>query len=335
MWPRRTTCRCARGGTYASRRDAAPVPERRVTCVESPGTRDQPDPPVWTRCATPSATGARTTPGTPRADVGLGMRRLSIIDVGGGRQPIGNEDGTVQVVFNGEIYNFHEIRGRLERWAPLSNGHGHRGAGPPLRGARDALVEELRGMFAFALWDGRRERLLIARDRLGIKPLYYSCSAAAGWLRIRAEVPGGGPGASSDRPRALPRTSHSGTCPTRSAFSRASQAAARPPRGMGAGARPHGTYWSPPAGRTPPSTTGRRPGDPASARGVGPLQAGGGRAARRLPLQRPGLEHGGGRDVAAVGPAGPDLLDRLRGAGFQRGARAAAIAPSSVQTTRS
>jgi asparagine synthase (glutamine-hydrolysing) len=105
--------------------------------------------------------------------VALGMRRLSVIDVSGGSQPMSNEDGTVHVVFNGEIYNHHAIRSRL---APrhvlrsradtevLVHLYEERGA---------ELVHELRGMFAFAIWDDRTSRLTIARDRLGIKPLYY------------------------------------------------------------------------------------------------------------------------------------------------------------------
>ncbi|CAN5357010.1 amidotransferase 1, exosortase A system-associated [soil metagenome] len=122
----------------------------------------------------PDDAGYFTAPG-----VALGMRRLSIIDVAGGAQPIGNEDGTVQVVFNGEIYNYRELRTQL-----LSSGH---------RFASDTdtevlvhlyeekgedLVHSLRGMFAFALWDAERRKLLVARDRLGIKPLYYWPSGA-------------------------------------------------------------------------------------------------------------------------------------------------------------
>lgn len=107
--------------------------------------------------------------------VGLGFRRLSIIDVSGGHQPLLNEDRTIQVVFNGEIYNHVELRGRLER-----QGHRFRtnSDGEVLvhlfeeRGA--ALVEELNGIFAFALWDGATGQLLLARDHYGVKPLYYA-----------------------------------------------------------------------------------------------------------------------------------------------------------------
>lgn len=116
----------------------------------------------------PDADGYFSAPGA-----GLAHRRLSIIDLEGGDQPIGNEDGSLQIIFNGEIYNYHGLRDDLQK-------KGHK-----LRTQSDtealvhlyeedgpALVERLRGMFAFALWDGRRRQLLLARDRLGIKPLY-------------------------------------------------------------------------------------------------------------------------------------------------------------------
>jgi asparagine synthase (glutamine-hydrolysing) len=106
--------------------------------------------------------------------VGLAARRLAIIDLEGGDQPIANEDGTIHVVQNGEIYNYRELREELERG-------GHRLA---TRSDTEVLVhlyedhgprfvEKLRGMFAIALWDGRARRLVLARDRFGIKPLYY------------------------------------------------------------------------------------------------------------------------------------------------------------------
>ena len=113
------------------------------------------------------------------AGVGLASRRLRIIDVLTGDQPIYNEDGTKAVVLNGEIYNFRELRSELQA-------HGHR-----FRSRSDTesivhayeqwgvgCVERLRGMFAFALWDDTQGRLLLARDRVGKKPLYYTEDAA-------------------------------------------------------------------------------------------------------------------------------------------------------------
>jgi asparagine synthase (glutamine-hydrolysing) len=108
-------------------------------------------------------------------EVGLGMRRLSIIDLAGGHQPIGNEDGTAWVVLNGEIYNYLELRRELE-----ARGHVFATASDTevivhlYEELGDSCVTRLRGMFAFALWDRRRRRLLVARDRLGIKPLYWA-----------------------------------------------------------------------------------------------------------------------------------------------------------------
>ncbi len=106
---------------------------------------------------------------------GLGMQRLSIIDLAGGSQPLSNEDGTVWIVFNGEVYNFPEIRRELEalghQFATHSDTetvvHAYEQWG-------DGCVTRLNGMFAFALWDTRERRLLLARDRVGKKPLYYA-----------------------------------------------------------------------------------------------------------------------------------------------------------------
>jgi asparagine synthase (glutamine-hydrolysing) len=107
-------------------------------------------------------------------EVGLGHRRLSIIDIGGGGQPIGNEDGSVQIVFNGEIYNFVELRNELK------------GLGHQFKTHSDtevivhayeqwgsACVKHFNGMFAFALWNVKKRELFLARDHLGIKPIYY------------------------------------------------------------------------------------------------------------------------------------------------------------------
>ncbi len=106
--------------------------------------------------------------------VGLGHRRLSIIDLNTGSQPISNEDGTVWVVYNGEIYNFRELRTELE-----ARGHRFKSTSDTevivhmYEEMGDQCVTRFRGMFAFALWDERQQRLLLARDRVGIKPLYY------------------------------------------------------------------------------------------------------------------------------------------------------------------
>src|SRR5277367_707810 len=106
--------------------------------------------------------------------VGLGFRRLSIIDLQSGHQPLSNEDGTICIVFNGEIYNYQELRAFL-----LSKGHVfktqtdtevivhlYEELGPQ-------CLQMLRGMFAFAIWDANAKSLFLARDRVGIKPLYY------------------------------------------------------------------------------------------------------------------------------------------------------------------
>jgi asparagine synthase (glutamine-hydrolysing) len=121
-------------------------------------------------------------------NVGLGHRRLSIIDLQTGDQPLSNEDGTVWVVFNGEIYNFAEIREDLERRGHVFRSHtdtevivhGYEEWGP-------AVVDRFRGMFAFAVWDAGARRLLLARDRLGIKPLYYSTLGGRG-LAFGSEI---------------------------------------------------------------------------------------------------------------------------------------------------
>jgi asparagine synthase (glutamine-hydrolysing) len=107
--------------------------------------------------------------------VGLGMRRLSIIDLKTGRQPIHNEDGSLQIVFNGEIYNYRELAQEL-----LDRGHTFYTSSDTevilhlFEEYGVQCVQRLRGMFAFALWDMRNRTLFLGRDRLGIKPLYYS-----------------------------------------------------------------------------------------------------------------------------------------------------------------
>jgi asparagine synthase (glutamine-hydrolysing) len=107
--------------------------------------------------------------------VGLGHRRLSIIDLETGHQPLSNEDGSIWIVYNGELYNYREIRANLEKaghcFATQSDTevivHAYEEYGAD-------CLKAMNGMFAFAIWDGRRRRLMLARDRLGIKPLYYA-----------------------------------------------------------------------------------------------------------------------------------------------------------------
>jgi len=107
-------------------------------------------------------------------NVGIGMRRLTVIDLSTGHQPMTNEDGRYWIVFNGEIYNYPELRKELE-----SKGHRfstHTDTETIVHAYEEfgeACVERLNGMFAFALWDREEEKLVLARDRLGVKPLYY------------------------------------------------------------------------------------------------------------------------------------------------------------------
>src|ERR1051325_2850710 len=110
-----------------------------------------------------------------KTGVALGMRRLSIIDLAGGKQPISGEDGSVTIVFNGEIYSFQELRPELEKRGHTFKTHSdtetivhaYEEYGPD-------CVTHLRGMFAFAIWDDKKRELYIARDRVGKKPLYYT-----------------------------------------------------------------------------------------------------------------------------------------------------------------
>src|SRR5579864_1763289 len=106
----------------------------------------------------------------------LGFRRLSIVDIGSGHQPMANEDKTVWVVFNGEIYNHRELRRELEAAGHRFVSH-HSDTEVLVHGWEqwgEGLAGRLNGMFAFAIWDQRRRALMLARDRLGIKPLYLA-----------------------------------------------------------------------------------------------------------------------------------------------------------------
>lgn len=134
---------------------------------------------------------------TPTSEVGaaLGHRRLSIIDLGTGHQPLCNEDGTVWIAFNGEIYNYQELRTEL-----IQQGHHFKTESDTevivhlYEEQGPACVERLRGMFAFAIWDENRQRLFLARDRIGQKPLFYREEAGrlsfASELKSLLQIPG-------------------------------------------------------------------------------------------------------------------------------------------------
>jgi asparagine synthase (glutamine-hydrolysing) len=118
----------------------------------------------------PDSRGVHVAPG-----VGLGIQRLRIIDLATGDQPIFNEDSSIVVVLNGEIYNYRELRERLERRGHKFRTHGDTEAIVHLYEEEGVeCVRSLHGMFGFALWDSRKQRLLVARDRVGKKPLFYS-----------------------------------------------------------------------------------------------------------------------------------------------------------------
>ena len=113
--------------------------------------------------------------------VGFGHRRLSIIDVATGQQPLFNEDGSVCVVFNGEIYNFQELVPELQALGHVFRTHSDTEVIVHAWEAwGEQCVTRFRGMFAFALWDRNRETLFLARDRLGVKPMYLRAVAATG-----------------------------------------------------------------------------------------------------------------------------------------------------------
>jgi asparagine synthase (glutamine-hydrolysing) len=121
--------------------------------------------------------------------VGLGMRRLSIVDLETGDQPIANEDRSLVLVCNGEIYNAVELRRELEGAGHRFRSHSDVEAILHLYEDRGlACVDALRGMFAFALWDAPRRRLVLARDRLGIKPLHYALTAHALYFGSEAKA---------------------------------------------------------------------------------------------------------------------------------------------------
>lgn len=149
-----------------------------------------PRPPVPATAAPGARAGA-----APAIGVALGHRRLAIIDVSGGRQPLANEDGSIWIVFNGEIYNYRSLRRRLEGTGHRFHTHSDTEVIVHLYEDHGlGFVEHLNGMFALALWDARQRQLVLARDRLGEKPLVYRVEPGrllfASELKSLLEIPG-------------------------------------------------------------------------------------------------------------------------------------------------
>jgi len=139
------------------------------------GARAVAQPEIWRMCDAIRHRGPDDWGTFIEGGLGLGMRRLSIIDLAGGHQPMGNEDENLQVVLNGEIYNHEELRRDL-----VARGHQFRTRSDTevlvhlFEDEDERMLQRLRGMFAFAIWDRRRQRLFVARDHFGQKPLFYT-----------------------------------------------------------------------------------------------------------------------------------------------------------------
>ncbi len=242
--------------------------------------------------------------------VALGHRRLSIIDLSeAASEPMTNEDGSLWLVFNGEIYNFRELRKSLEgRHRFRSQGDGEVILHLYEEQGRRAVVQELDGMFAFALWDAKRRRLLLARDRAGKKPLYYHDGPRVFAFASEVKALFAHPDVPRERdPGALPLFLTYGYVPTPGTFYRGirslppahrmvvTEAGAQPPvRLLEARFRSDALDMS-------DAEAEERFRRLLAARGGAP--AGGGRAARRLPLRRARLgERGGAHGPGRGGP---------------------------------
>ena len=257
--------------------------------------------------------------------LGLGHRRLSIIDLATGQQPLYNEDGTVCVVFNGEIYNYQEL---IPELTPLGHIFHTRSDTEVIVHAWEAwgaeCVKRFRGMFAFALWDRNRETVFLARDRLGVKPLYYA-ALNDGTLIFGSELKALTAHAGLDReldPFAVeeyfalgyipePRTIYRGALEAPAGAHPDRRARPTAPGSGGVlgrplhGGRPHGRGGGVRGARPPAARIGRAPADR-------------GGATRRVPLGRRRLERGRRDDGRALKGTGRNLLDRVRGSRVRR-----------------
>ena len=180
---RRRNSMCGLAGIHLDSREARPDRERVERMIAAIGHRG------------PDGTGFHIEPG-----VALGHARLSIIDLGGGAQPIHNGDETVWISYNGEVFNYIELRKWLEARGHKFYTHTDTEVIVHLYDELgDEFVHELNGQFAFALWDRKRRRLLLVRDRAGILPLYYARVAGGVVFAFRSED------ADRERPRAAAR----------------------------------------------------------------------------------------------------------------------------------
>ena len=267
--------------------------------------------------------------------VALGSRRLSIVDIAGSTQPIANEDETVWIVFNGQIYNYVELRKDLERRHTFRTQgdtetlvHLYEEEGPD-------FVKKLRGMFVFAIWDTKRRSLLLGRDRFGKKPLYYTRAAGDRFLfasEIKALLQHGQVETTLDTTAIYQYLCFGFVPHPRTAYN---EIAAVPPAHWlqidADGRQTLQRYWHlPPGGTFKGSRQDALDQIKTRLRRVGADQAQERRAGRRVPLrrdrQRPGDRLGGD----GLGRAAPELLDRLRATSSSTSARWRSWSPSST-----
>ncbi len=263
----------------------------------------------------------------PAAGVGLGHRRLAILDPSpAGRQPMVSASGRLVLTYNGEIYNFRELRRELEGRGARFRGSGDSEvllAALERFGVEGALAR-IAGMFAFALWDRRQRRLTLARDHLGIKPLYWTREGHE--LAFASEL-----GGLLARPHWSPAIDRDALAAYAALEPRAgalrdlrgrAQAAPRPPADPRCRWPARGAPLLAPARaaarRRPRGGAARGAAGDARPRGA-PADAGR-RAARRAALGRGRFQHGRRADAGGGRRAGAHLHDRLRGAGLRRGA---------------